>query len=394
MTSAANNGSLAFLESAARRELEGCRVVAHDGTVLFTPDGQGHYRALWTRDFAYMVEGAGDLIDPAEIRAAILYLLRGQRADGCVPDRVQADGRPVYSAGAAHAPLGEPPTDNAQFMVLLVHETVRRTGDLDLARQSLPALRRALDHVPRSAGGLVHIPHGQRQSPYGFTDTVAKTGELLFSSLLYWEACVKMASLCASDRCSACDKDERSYRQRAEAVERGLDRLWDPQAGAYRAATGDNALIDVWGSAYAVYNGCARGERRERLLVFLRDHYKNYAWRGQVRHLLQADQRSGDQRSGDQRSGEHWERLLIPVEPGTYQNGAYWATASGWVLFALAQIDLPLARSMFAELIQDFRENGICECVNVGYRKLEHYVVSAVNPLGALRRVPELVEGS
>ena len=393
MASAVGNCSLSFLESAARQELEGCRVVADDGTALYTPDGQGHYRALWTRDFAYMVEGAGDLIDPAEVRAAIEYLLRGQRADGCMPDRVQADGRAVYSAGAVGAPLGEPPTDNAQFMVLLVHDHVRRTGDLDLARQSLPALRRALDQVPRSAGGLVYIPPGRRQSPYGFTDTVAKTGELLFSSLLYWEACGKMASLCASDRGAAGGEEERSYRRRAEAVERGLDRLWDAQAGAYRAATMDNALVDVWGSAYAVYNGCARGERRDRLLAFLRDRYPAYAWRGQVRHLLRADHGSADPRSSDPRSAGHWERLLIPVAPGTYQNGAYWATASGWVLYALAQIDLPLARQMLGELIQDFRENGICECVNVGYRKLEHYVVSVVNPLGALRRLPALAEG-
>ena len=119
-------------------------------------------------------------------------------------------------------------------------------------------------------------------------------------------------------------------------VEQELDRLWDAQVGAYRAATGDNAQIDVWGSAYAVYVGYARDERRERLLHFLRDRYEAYVWRGQVRHLLQ---------------DETWERLLIPVKPGTYQNGAYWATASGWVLYALAQIDMPLARGMLADLI-------------------------------------------
>ena len=196
-------GPASILEAAARQELDGCRVVAHDGTVLFTPDGQGHYAALWTRDFAYMVECAGHLIDPAEMRAAIDYLLRGQRADGCIPDRVQADGRPVYSAGAAGAPLGDPPTDNAQFMVSLVHDYVRLAGDLDLARQNMPALGKALAGVPRSAGGLVYIAPGRRQSPYGFTDVVAKTGELLFSSLLYWDACGKMAALCAQ-----CDRDD------------------------------------------------------------------------------------------------------------------------------------------------------------------------------------------
>ena len=127
-----------------------------------------------------------------------------------------------------------------------------------------------------------------------------------------------------------------------------------------------------------MYIGFARGERRERLLRFLRDRYESYVWRGQVRHLLE---------------GEYWEGLLIPVERGTYQNGAYWATASGWVLSALAQIDLALARRMLADLVRDFQENGVCECVNVGYRKLEHYVVSAVAPLGALCRLPELDSG-
>ena len=184
---------LRWLEAAARRELAGCRVAAHDGTVLFTPDGVGSYGALWTRDYSYMVENAGDLLDPHEVRAAIVYLLRGQRADGCIPDRVQADGRPVYSAGAPDAPLGEPPTDNGQFMVNLVHDAVRLTGDLELAREHLHALRRGLEYIPRSERGLAYIAPGERRSPYGFTDTVAKTGELLFSSLLDWDACRKMA---------------------------------------------------------------------------------------------------------------------------------------------------------------------------------------------------------
>ena len=65
------------------------------------------YKALWTRDFSYMVENAGDLIPHYQIRQAILYLLKGQREDGCIPDRVQGDGRVVYSAGAPEAPLGD-----------------------------------------------------------------------------------------------------------------------------------------------------------------------------------------------------------------------------------------------------------------------------------------------
>ncbi len=358
---------LSWLERAARRELSGCRVLAHDGTVLFTPDGEAHYGALWTRDFAYMVENAWDLLDVGEVRAAIEYLLRGQRRDGCIPDRVQVDGQPVYSAGPVDRPLAAPPTDNGQFMVNLVYDYTHHTGDVDFARHYLDALRRALDFTLRDDCGLVVIPPGQRQSPYGFTDTVAKTGALLFSSLLYWDACGKMAWLCAE-----CGIDSEIYVRRAERISQNLDCLWDTAAGAYRAATHSCYQVDVWGNAFAVYIGFVQGARREQLVRFLHEHYDAYVYRGQIRHLL---------------SDEVWEQMLTSIAPGTYQNGAYWATASGWVLYALAQLDISLARELLADLIMDFRSNGIFECVNVGYRQLNHYVVSVVNVLGGLRYI-------
>jgi hypothetical protein len=40
-----------------------------------------------------------------------------------------------------------------------------------------------------------------------------------------------------------------------------------------------------------------------------------------------------------------------------------------------------------SDLIEDFRSGGICECANAGYRKLESYVDSATNPLGAARKI-------
>ena len=60
--------------------------------------------------------------------------------------------------------------------------------------------------------------------------------------------------------------------------------------------------------------------------------------------------------------GENWEQLLPtkhPIEPDTYQSGAYRAVASGWVLCALAQVDATLARRMLADLHLAFQEGGI-----------------------------------
>lgn len=86
-------------------------------------------------------------------------------------------------------------------------------------------------------------------------------------------------------------------------------------------------------------------------------------------------------------AGEHWQRLLAPIPSERYQNGDYWATASGWMLFALSRTDSRLAHKMWGDLIADFQAGGVCECVNEGYRQLPSYVVSTANPLAAARRL-------
>ncbi len=364
--------STQWLIRTARQLLSGCRVRAGDGTWLYTPDGKGNYRALWTRDFAYMVENAGDLLPPDETEACLRYLVRGIRADGAAPDRVRPDGVPVYAAGGEEHPIGEPNIDNAQFLVIAVDEHLKRLsqeGAWRIFRDWAPALDQAMDYIPRPPSGLVWNDPRKPHSPYGFTDTIGKTGELFFESLLYWTASRRMAAWHdrVGDRSRA-----REYRRRARLIETNVRNLWDDEAGAFLAATKDCRQLDVWGNAYAVWLDFPLGRKRDRVLGFLVARHDRFVWHGQVRHLLQ---------------GEHWQRLLTPVPPERYQNGAYWATASGWVIWALAQKDPKLARRTWSDLIADFQQGGVCECVNDGYRQLPSYVVSAANPLAAARRL-------
>ncbi|MHB8521572.1 MAG: glucosidase family protein [Limisphaerales bacterium] len=361
-----------FLTDATRRLLAGCRVPARDGTPLYTPDGKGNYQALWTRDFAYLVENAGDLMPLADIEADIRYLLKGQRTDGAIPDRVRPDGVPVYTAGGEDHPLGEPNIDNPQFLVIAVDAYLKRIPAARrraLFREWSAQLDRGMDYIPRNDRGLVFNDPQKPHSPYGFTDCIGKTGELLMESLLYWTACERLAvwHRRAGDRALA-----REHRSRAKLIEANLGALWNADIGAFNAATGDCRQIDIWGNAYAVYAGFPLGARRERVLQFLVNNYDHCVWHGQVRHLL---------------AGEYWQRLLTPVAHDRYQNGAYWATASGWVMVAIAKKQPDRARQMFADLIADFRANGICECVTGDYRQLPSYVVSAANPLAAARRL-------
>ncbi|OPZ69898.1 MAG: hypothetical protein BWY83_01829 [bacterium ADurb.Bin478] len=357
-----------WLRSEARRQLLGCRIQATDGTTLFTPDGEGHYAALWTRDLAYMVENGFDLFTLQEIKGTILYLLAGQRSDGCIPDRRQADGLAVYSAGPVNRPLGDPPTDNSPFMVKLMADYVDHSGDLDFFVAHATALIRAMDFTPRSSRGLVYIDPLHPHSPYGFTDTIQKTGDLLFSSLLYWEASQRLASLFDKSR----DPEmAQAFRSRARSIEQHLDALWDERTGMFFAASQDCRQIDIWGNAYAVYIAFPLGDKKEKIVRYLADHFDRYVYCGQIRHLPEP---------------EVWEKTLIPVKAGTYQNGAFWGTASGWVAVALAQQHPRLSQRIFTELIQDYRMHGPHECCNRGYRQLNNYVVSVLNPLGALTR--------
>ncbi len=359
------DGAIAWLRGAATRLLKGCRTRAHDGTWLYTPDGQGHYAALWTRDFAYMLQHAGDLIPQDDALAAVRYLLAGVReTDGAAPDRVQADGVAVYVAGPAGAPMGEPNLDNGPFLVIAADacaKTFPREQSGALWKEWLPALGRAMDFVPRDEFGLVYNDPAKPHSPYGFTDTICKTGALFMESLLYWDACKKLAAAGAEQ-----------FAERAMRIERNIDALWDDKAGAFFAATKDCRQLDVWANAFVIDIEFPLVDKRDRVLGWLRDNADQFLLRGQVRHLLK---------------GEYWQRTFVDYPRDTYQNGAYWATASGWMMRALSQIDPKRADELLADLLADFRTNGICECVNEGYRQLEDYVASATNPLGAVRKM-------
>ncbi len=357
-----------WLTEATRRQLKGCRLKAHDGTVLYTPDGKGNYAALWTRDFAYMVENAGDLLPAEHTEACIRYLVRGIRADGAAPDRVQADGRAVYVAG----PVGKPNLDNGPFLVIAVNAYLDRLpaeGAAKLFAEWAPSLVRAMDYLPLSPPGLIWNDPAEPHSPYGFTDCIGKTGELFKESLLYWRACRMLATW--FQKTGQADQAV-EFTRRSERIEKAVDALWNDEAGMFFAASQDCRQIDIWGNAYAISIGFPLGTKEDRIVRFLIDHIDRYVSRGQVRHLV---------------SPETWQRLLTPVPKNRYQNGAYWATASGWVMIALHRRRPDLARRMVLDLIEDFHTTGICECVHGDYRKLPDYVNSATNPLAAARRL-------
>ncbi len=350
-----------WMKKATHKQLKGCRVQGAGGTWIHTPDGVGNYKALWTRDYYYMVEYAGDLMDPEEIKGSIYYLINGQREDGCIPDRVNAAGLPIYSPGPPNKPMADHAVDNGPFMAMLVCSYVNQSDDEELFKELEPKLLRGLEHIRVKENGLVYNDPKNPECVYGFTDIVMKTGYLLFSSLLYFKANLEMYKLCQKYGCENPNK----YRRRYEYVRQSINKLWNEDAGMFWAADIDCKQIDIWGSAYAVAVGITSEEQTQRIATYLVEHYDETVMKGQIRHLTKSE--------------GTWDKLFKPREEGTYQNGAYWATPLAWLL-PIYDLKKPgLSKKTLEDVIEDFQQNEINECINDGYVKVPNFVVSATN---------------
>lgn len=315
-------------------------------------------------------------MDEASVKRSVRYTFAGQRPDGCMPDRVQADGLSVMNPGSiasGHA------WDNMPFGVLLLASTVRAWPDKRLFCELEPQARKALDFVNRSSNHMVYNDPVHPNCTYGFTDTVAKTGSLLFCSLLYVDASRRMAQLSAQYRCG----NSEQYRLEAEQVGSQIDTtMKDPDGDLWLAATIDNALPDVWGSAYLVALNLSSPYRQRVALQTMVDNKDVYFRSGQVRSLP---------------FPQLWSRCdFAPggqghcVPNGTYQNGAYWATPLPYITAALIQTGhTDFAKELLSEAIDDFKTSGVYEDVDYGFpahaKGVLNYTASASNALLAAR---------
>gem|GEM_PF-361994 len=365
------------------------------GTPVYSPGGYGGN--VWSRDYYYIVSGLSDAVPATEIKAVVELFLTKQLPDGRVPknvnDNLEADyvcwnmeGAPTdrnrsiingwsTEMHAANPAARRPEADAAQFLVLLADEYMRRSSDIMFAKEVVQPLHRAMQSIPRSRNGLVWINPKKPHTSYGFTDGIVKTGNELYCSLLFWQASNLLAEMAykAGD-----EKLKAYYKGEAKKIEQNIDVLWDAKRNAFLAATESCRQIDIWGNAYAVWINFPLGDKLDKMQRFLADNFDQYVYKGQVRHLLE---------------GEYWEHSIswpdnAPIIKDSFQNGAYWGTAAGWVAFALAEQSPHLTKRLFSDLISFYREEGVYECVGQNnYKKALNYGASATLPLLAIKRL-------
>lgn len=357
------------IKKTAKRLLDGCVILSEDGVKLYTPDGKGNYPCLWTRDFAYMAEYAGDLLDKEELRLAIQYTVDRPAENGWIADRVDRHGTAIYTAGGPDFPA-LPNLDNGCFLCFSADVYLNSLSPDEAKEQFLrwkEVLCRGIDCLPKDGHGFVLNETTPPHSPYGFTDTVSKTGLLCFETLLLWRA---QKILCRWLK--LCGAPFAQYEQSCASIEARLFDVFAGEDGMLRASTGLCAQTDIWACCYAVSIGFPMTEKQKETIVsWIISHYEEITQSGQLRHLP---------------AGTFWEKTFIDVKEGTYQNGAFWATPFVWLYDTLSLGDPQLADTALNDILRYFEEHGVYECVNGDYRQLDTYVASAAAVYAVCKR--------
>jgi hypothetical protein len=369
------NEKLTWLEKEAHRIIRASKRTMKDGTAAFPPQVGTGYEAFWLRDYEYTLEGAIDSYSDKELTDACRLFVRSLRADGAGVDCVKFDGTPIYQPG--YGRMGQNPVaDGSQFTVGVAWHTFRKTKDRKLLAEIVDPLVRAMQAVPRNPEThLVHIRPGNEwdRCPYGFTDSIRKQGDELFCSLLFVQASHQLVDLLNE---LGRKNDADFWKAEAETVAHNARQVFgDPAVGLFRAATVRCREHDIWGSAFAVYLGVADQAQSQAIARYFKEHYADLVRHGQIRHTP---------------GGIYWEQ---GCPRDTYQNGGYWATPTGWFVYALDLADPALADQTVLDMVTHFQKFGACEWIFGATQKLPNYLASAALPLDGIRAMTKRRQG-
>ncbi|MCX6923869.1 MAG: hypothetical protein NT154_11785 [Verrucomicrobia bacterium] len=357
-----------YLESKAEEMIQADRYPMSNGVTAFPPQVGSGYDAFWLRDYAYILEGRSTAFTTNELLGACQVFINALREDGAGVDCVRYSGQPIYEPG--YGTMGSNPVaDGSQFTVEVAWYTYQQTKDRVFLQQIIDSLVKTMQAAPRDPQtGLIYIkPVGWDRCPYGFTDSVRQQGDVLFCSLLYLQACRQLADLLdAVNR----PEDAGNWRYEAEKLAPVIHQtFWDGSTGLFRAATVYCGQPDIWGSAFAVWLGVATPQQAATIAGYFADHYSEIVQCGQIRHLP---------------GGVYWDAACAR---DTYQNGGFWATATGWFVYTLSLVDPVRANQTVVSLVNDFQARGVNEWVFGSTIGVSRYLSSITMPLAGVQKM-------
>ena len=386
-----------WIRVAASWLVRAAQISFSDGTRHLTPGYPTAYNGQWMRDGFYgisMLWPVANDTHHAEFGASAGWMFGKARPDdgvmpqACFPPQPQkassecqygqentpAIGGQFFRGCAQGHSTPDPQSshscqdlDSGSFAVKLAHKI---WSEIPTAFEQhaffvrwAPALERALNATtkdPRGTG-LVWSNTTAPNVGYGFQDTVVKSGVVLYSNLLYWNASGLLWTMAAAEGDHALATRMAAVRTQ---IKTGVDReLWNSSSGIFLASTGiESGVVDVWGNALAGASGFASLSQAQSIFDFFKTNENTIFFEGQVRETAGA---------------QHWDMALghlsgevLDTAGGTvitYQNGGFWATPLHHVLPFLARYDRVMACGLLNQTIASFRSHGINEWVGPFY---------------------------
>lgn len=340
------------------------------GGTLIRPGGRLTYPSFWIRDYAMSLPTGWVT---AEEQKHMLLLTASTQCDqtwitkggsmvpyGAIADHIRIDNSiPVYFPGTYDVEeqgteeFGRfPPYCDQFYFIAMAHYYVKSTGDLKMLSGDVNGTR-LIDRleiafkVPPSKkdNHIVYTTDAYRGVDFGFRDAIAITGELSYPSILKHVAANELA-----DIFEQLDEPAKAayYRMIAADLKKAIPEVFLTAEGMLKASTGKSAQPDVWATALAVYLNVLENENAAKAGRVLADAYEKgtLAYKGSIRHVLKTD---------DFSNSTAWESAIVSVNQ--YQNGAYWGTPTGWVAYAIAQVNSSYASRLVKEYIDDLRKN-------------------------------------
>lgn len=372
---------LVYLKGITRAVLDSSRIrpgqpmppgfgINNTGGTLIRPGGRETYPAFWIRDYAMSLETG--MISVEEQRH-MLKLTAATQCDqtwitkggsmvpyGAIADHILVNNSmPVYFAGTydleqqgTHAFGMFPPYCDQFYFIKMAHHYVNHTADLKILNteingNSLINRLEAAFHVPPSdrKTHIVYSIENYRAVDFGFRDAIHITGDLLYPSLLKYEAALELSDLFKK---KGNTEKASKYINIAAAIKAAIPRMFADEDGMLRASTGKSAQRDVWGTALAIYMNLLPPPEANRASQVLAAAYKagTLAYKGAIRHVLTTD---------DFSTTTSWEGAIPETTLNSYQNGAYWFTATGWVAYAISKTDKASAGKLIRDYVTELR---------------------------------------
>jgi hypothetical protein len=418
----------AFFHDQAKRIVAAARVAPGDksGDMINTtpyaitlPDSGHVYMALWPRD-SNMSLGADfvsieDVQGWIKLMAATVLAADWQVRPGIkvpayfLPDHVNFNGKATYYPASMDTGTAQgggtagniPPLDDNYFFLFTVSEYWSLTKKTDLFKSEMTTpggpvvlsdlCLKVFDAVPidEATGlpitGAIDSPDNARD--FGFCDGVWKSGKLMFTAVLKYDAAQRLIpQYRAIGNQAAVDHLEKT----AALIKKNLGPTFyhestTPGEGWLHSASDFSNQPDIWGSAYAVAVGAVDAETAPKIARALLRGFKDRTTvisgcASQVLH-------------NDPTHPGGWMKSTCAF--GDYQNGGYWGTGTGWYIIALNTIDPAAAHDMATDFVRFLRANINSDGLTQSWEVFNpdkneyihpHYVASTAFPYGLLKR--------